>query len=132
MHKKSKHIHEICTWDIVPVSSKEFLEIHASLECTFTLKCVRDVIIMYSLYTLVSRYPPIEGNTWWHLTTFSTCKSFWDPFVLSFNGSGKVVAEYFAYYLEGHGNSSGYHYHPNVNLSSWKQWYTQKYVAPKQ
>ena len=32
------------TSDIVPVSSKEFLDIQATIECTFTLKQVRDMI----------------------------------------------------------------------------------------
>ena len=35
------------TWipDIAPVSSKEFLDTEANIECGFTLKCVRDMII---------------------------------------------------------------------------------------
>ena len=33
------------TWDIVPVSSKMFLDIQATVKCRFTLKCVRDIII---------------------------------------------------------------------------------------
>ena len=33
--------------DIAPVSSKEFLDIQATIECRFSLKCVRDMIITY-------------------------------------------------------------------------------------
>ena len=33
---------------MVPVSSKEFLDIQATIECRFTLKLVRDMIITYS------------------------------------------------------------------------------------
>ena len=31
----------------MPVSSKEFLDIQATIECGFTLKCVRDMIATY-------------------------------------------------------------------------------------
>ena len=34
--------------DIAPVSSKEFLVIHVTIECGFTLKCIRDMIRTYS------------------------------------------------------------------------------------
>ena len=34
--------------DIVPVLSKEFLDIQATIECRFTLKHVHDMIITYS------------------------------------------------------------------------------------
>ena len=33
---------------LVPSSSKEFLDIQATIECRFTLKRVRDMIIVYS------------------------------------------------------------------------------------
>ena len=33
--------------NIVPVSSKEFLDIQATIKCRFTLKSVRDMIITY-------------------------------------------------------------------------------------
>ena len=33
--------------NIVPVSSKEFLDIQATVKCRFTLKSVRDMIITY-------------------------------------------------------------------------------------
>ena len=36
------------TSDIATVSSKEILDIQATIECRFTLKCVRDIIITYS------------------------------------------------------------------------------------
>ena len=35
--------------DFAPVSSKEFLDIQATIECAFALKCVRDMIRTYSL-----------------------------------------------------------------------------------
>ena len=38
------------TSDIVPVSSNEFLDIQATIECGFTLKRVRDMIRTYSLH----------------------------------------------------------------------------------
>ena len=34
---------------MAPVSSKEFLDIQATIECRFTLKLVRDLIITYSI-----------------------------------------------------------------------------------
>ena len=34
--------------DLAPASSKEFLDIHATIECGFTLKCVRDMTRTYS------------------------------------------------------------------------------------
>ena len=37
------------TLDIASVSSKEFLDIHATTECRFTLKCVCDMIKTHSL-----------------------------------------------------------------------------------
>ena len=41
------------TLDIVPVSSKEFLDIQVNLECRFTLRRVSDMIILKdSLYDL--------------------------------------------------------------------------------
>ena len=33
---------------LAPVTSKEFLDIQATIECGFTLKCVRDMIRTYS------------------------------------------------------------------------------------
>ena len=38
------------TSDIKPVSSKEFLDIQGNIECGFTLKRARDMIITYSQY----------------------------------------------------------------------------------
>ena len=38
------------TSDIKTVSSKEFLDIQANIECGFTLKRARDMIITYSQY----------------------------------------------------------------------------------
>ena len=36
--------------DFAPASSKEFLDIQATIECGFTLKCVRDMTRTYSQY----------------------------------------------------------------------------------
>ena len=41
------------TSDITPVSSKEFLEIEAPIDCRFTLKHVLDMIIAYSQYKIL-------------------------------------------------------------------------------
>ena len=40
------------TSDIAPVSRKDFLDIEATIECRFTLKCVCDMIITYSQYNM--------------------------------------------------------------------------------
>ena len=41
--------HFFKTLTLVTASSKEFLDIQATIECGFTLKCVRDAIRIYSL-----------------------------------------------------------------------------------
>ena len=38
------------TSDFAPALSKEFLDIQATIECGFTLKLVRDMMITYSQY----------------------------------------------------------------------------------
>ena len=40
------------TLDIAPVLSKEFLDVQATIECRFILKCVCDMIITYSQYNM--------------------------------------------------------------------------------
>ena len=48
-----------CTLDIALASSKQFLDIQATTECGFTLKCVRDMIRTYSqLNKHISFLPP--------------------------------------------------------------------------
>ena len=37
--------------DFAPASSKEFLDIQATIECGFTLKCIRDMTRTYALFT---------------------------------------------------------------------------------
>ena len=37
------------------VSSEEFLDIQATIECRFTLKCIRDMIITYNHLTQLSK-----------------------------------------------------------------------------
>ena len=70
--------------------------------------------------------PKVYPNQRQHLVTYSktdlskfpTCESFCDALISSFNGSGKVVAEYQACCFKEHGNSSGYYY----KLSGPKRW----------
>ena len=40
----------------MPVSSKEFLDIHATIECGFTLKHVHDMIRTYNQMQLTDKY----------------------------------------------------------------------------
>ena len=47
----------------MPVSSKEFLDIQANIECGFSLKCIRDMIITYSQYKGFSRFFCVEVLT---------------------------------------------------------------------
>ena len=44
------------TTDIVPVSSKEFLDIQTTLDCGFNLKRVRDMIITFSQMHHTDKY----------------------------------------------------------------------------
>ena len=46
------HRKNTCTslYYFAPASSKEFLDIQATIECRFTLKCVRDITRTYSLF----------------------------------------------------------------------------------
>ena len=48
------------TSDIAPVSSKEFLDIQATIECRFTLKCVLGMIITYSRKRLFVKFYVIK------------------------------------------------------------------------
>ena len=41
---------------MAPASSKDFLDIQASIECRFTLKLIRDMIITYSLIFLMKPF----------------------------------------------------------------------------
>ena len=49
---------------IVPVASKEFLDIQASIECGFTLKHVCDVIRTYSQMHRTDKYSEHSSITW--------------------------------------------------------------------
>ena len=42
--------------DIAPVSSKEFLDIQATIECEFTLKRIRDMIRTHSQIHRIDKY----------------------------------------------------------------------------
>ena len=53
--RNSFHYVTATGFDIAPVSSKEFLDIQATMESRFTLKLVRDMIITYSLFTIFIR-----------------------------------------------------------------------------
>ena len=46
------------------VSSKEFLDIHAYIECTFTMKYVRDLIITYSQMHPRDKYSQLTSIIW--------------------------------------------------------------------
>ena len=48
--KNSKLLQLTATSDFAPASSKEFLDIQATIECGFTLKRVRDMIRTYSQF----------------------------------------------------------------------------------
>ena len=48
------------TSDFAPASSKEFLDIYATIECGFALKRVRDMIRTYSLVKQL--FKPINKN----------------------------------------------------------------------
>ena len=52
------------TSDIAPVSSKEFLDIKANIECRFTLKCVRDMIRIYSQIHRTDKYSQHSSIIW--------------------------------------------------------------------
>ena len=53
--------------DIAPVSSKEFLDIQATIECRFTLKRVRDMIRTYSWWSLTNglNFQYVNINSKW-------------------------------------------------------------------
>ena len=50
--------------DIAPVSSKEFLEIQATIECGFTMKRVRDMIRAYSQMHRIDKYSQQNSIIW--------------------------------------------------------------------
>ena len=49
---------------IAPVSSKEFLNIQATLECEFSLKCIRDMIRTYSQMHRTDKYSQHSSVIW--------------------------------------------------------------------
>ena len=91
------------TWisDIASVSSKDFLNIQTTIECRFTLKCVRDMIRTYNPWLLVFQFNFSFRSfsfTLWIWNTFccivSLCISsksvspifnFWPSIILSFS-----------------------------------------------
>ena len=50
--------------DFVPASSKEFLDIQATIECGFTLKRVRDMIRTYSQMHHTDKYSQHSSIIW--------------------------------------------------------------------
>ena len=52
------------TSDFAPVSSKEFLDIQATIECGFTLKRVRDMIRTYSQIHRTDKYSQHSSIIW--------------------------------------------------------------------
>ena len=50
--------------DIAPVSSEEFLEIQATIECGFTMKRVRDMIRAYSQMHRIDKYSQQNSIIW--------------------------------------------------------------------
>ena len=49
---------------IAPASSKEFLDIKATIECGFTMKCVRDVTRTYSQMHATDKYTEHTWTIW--------------------------------------------------------------------
>ena len=43
---------------MVPASSKEFLDIQATIDCRFTLKLVRDMIVTQSFFLVIRIFKP--------------------------------------------------------------------------
>ena len=43
---------------MVPASSKEFLDIQATIDCRFTLKLVRDMIVTQSFFWVIRIFKP--------------------------------------------------------------------------
>ena len=50
--------------DFAPASSKEFLDIQATIECGFTLKRVRDMINTYSQMHRTDKYSQHSSIIW--------------------------------------------------------------------
>ena len=50
--------------DIASVLSKEFLDIQATIECGFTLKRVRDMLITYSQMPYTDKYSQHSSIIW--------------------------------------------------------------------
>ena len=50
--------------DFAPASSKEFLDIQATVECGFTLKRVRDMARTYSQMHRTDKYPEHSSIIW--------------------------------------------------------------------
>ena len=50
--------------DFAPASSKEFLDIQATIECGFTLKRVRDMIKTYSQMHRTDKYSQDSSIIW--------------------------------------------------------------------
>ena len=51
-----EYLYVQCTVFVAPASSKEFLDIQATIKCGFTLKCVRDMIRTYRHLNNIPEY----------------------------------------------------------------------------
>ena len=63
-------IEVIYTSDIVLISSKKFLDIEANIERGFSLKCVSDMIRLYSQMHLIEKYSQQSSIIWPVLSIF--------------------------------------------------------------
>ena len=63
-------IEVIYTSDIVLISSKKFLDIEANIERGFSLKCVSDIIRLYSQMHLIEKYSQQSSIIWPVLSIF--------------------------------------------------------------
>ena len=52
------------TSDFVLVSSKDFLDIQATIECGFTLKCISDMMRTYSQMHGTDKYSQHSSTSW--------------------------------------------------------------------
>ena len=64
VHVSSNTIAVTQNSDIASVSSEEFLDIQASIECRFTLKRVRDMIKTCSKKVLMTANDVIDAKRW--------------------------------------------------------------------
>ena len=54
----------VCSYHLAPASSKEFLDIQATIECGFILKCVSDMTRTYSQIHCTDKYSEHSSIIW--------------------------------------------------------------------